>query len=144
MSSSRARCALLAAALLSGACNSTIIVRTDGPFIAENGISVPVPPPSLTAEPVQEVDIEGRLGRTVAPDTIVYLFEGTMEAGHFVFADEAGHFAFDGVALDLSDNCIELWYQEPGKDDASEHSFFVAEIAEDDQSVRTTQYGGGC
>lgn len=128
------------------ACNSTIITRTDGPFIDEHGISVPVPPPSLTAAPVQFVEISGSLGISMPKDmTRAYLFEGTSGRGYFVYPDDVGNFLFEGVELDLNDNCLEVWYEEPGEDGrSSEHSFFVASIAADDQSVLAMQWNGGC
>lgn len=137
----------LAAAVLGlGACNTTIIVRTDGPFIDETGISVPVPPPSLRAAPVQFVEITGNIGvAEPVAGTMVYLYEGTSARGYFVHAEDDGYFLFEGVELDLTDNCIEVWHEEPGVDGrSSAHSFFVAMIGEDDQSVFVDQYGGSC
>ena len=61
----------------------------DGPQIDERGISVPVPPPSLTAEPVQRVVIDGDLGIS------------NPEAGTRVFVfdlDGVGQGLFDEVA----------------------------------------------
>ncbi len=140
------RVLLVATLAAVSACNATIITRTDGPYIDENGISVPVPPPSLTAEPVQFVEIAGTLGITMPKDmTTAYLFEGTSGRGYFVYADDTGNFLFKGVQLDLNDNCLEVWYEEPGKDGrSSEHSFFVASIADDDVSVLAMQWNGGC
>jgi hypothetical protein len=138
---------VLAAALLGlAACNAVIVVSTDGPFIAETGISVPVPPPSLRAEPVQFVAVEGTIGiAEPVPGTMVYMYEGTSERGYFVRADEAGGFVFEGVELDLTDNCVEVWHEEPGAyGKKSSHSYFVAAIAEDDQTVIVEQYGGSC
>lgn len=140
------RVLLVASLVAATACNATIITRTDGPFIGEKGISVPVPPPSLTAAPVQFVEVAGSLGvSSVPPMTITFLYESTSARGYFVYADEAGNFLFEGVELDLNDNCLEVWFEEPGPEGKkSEHSFFVASIGEDDQSVVTAQIGGGC
>lgn len=138
---------VLAAALLGlGACNSVVLVSTDGPYIDETGISVPVPPPSLRAAPVQFVEIHGTVGvAQPLPGTMVYMYEGTSKRGYFVFADDAGDFVFQGVELDLTDNCVEVWHEEPGAyGNKSAHSFFVAAIGEDDQSVIVDQYGGSC
>ncbi len=139
--------ALLAGTLTAlAACNSTIITRTDGPYIDERGISVPVPPPSLTAEPKQFVEVRGTLGiNTPKAMTRAFLFEGTSARGYFVYADDVGEFLFTGVELDLNDNCIEVWYEEPGAEGRkSEHSLFIATIDADDQSVLTMQVASGC
>lgn len=137
---------LCVAAIAAGACNSTLIVRTDGPYIEETGISVPVPPPSLRAAPMQLVDIEGSLEiGAPQPRTTVFLYEGGSARGYFQYAEDDGSFRFTSVELDLTDNCIEVWYEEPGAEGRhSEHSFFTATIAEDDQSVITKQLMGGC
>lgn len=138
---------LLAGTLLAlAACNATIITRTDGPFIDEHGISVPVPPPSLTAAPVQFVEVTGTLGVS-APKamTQAFLFEGTTGRGYFVYAESNGAFLFKGVEMDLTDNCVEIWFEEPGTEGRkSEHSFFVADIDADDQTVVTMQIASGC
>ena len=144
MIAARAVLALALAGL--SACNSTLIVRTDGPYIGEHGISVPVPPPSLTAAPVQQVEIEGDLKiGTPEPRTRVFLYDGASERGYFVHAGDDGGFLFSDVELDLHDNCLEVWYEEPGPYGlTSVHSFFVAYIDEDDQSVVTDQLFAGC
>lgn len=140
-----ARTALVVALAALSACNSTLIVHTDGPYIAENGISVPVPPPSFAAAPVQFVEVAGELGSPPEPKTKVFLFEGVTQRGYFVHADDDGAFQFTGVELDLTDNCVELWYEEPGPyGQASVHSFFVAGIGPDDRSVVTDQLMAGC
>lgn len=129
-------------------CNSVLLGSgyDDGPQIADNGISVPVPPPSLRAAPVQEVDIEGELDdRTPEPKTEVHLWETTSEQGFFGLANADGTFRFEGVELDLTDNCIEVWAEEPGAyGHMTIHSFFHAYIGEDDQSVVTEQFFSGC
>lgn len=99
------------------------------------GISIPIPPPSLSAEPVQRVDIAG-MAKDVEPDTVVYLYEHGSDRGYFVRADEVGDFLFVDVGLDLTNNCLQLWYAEPGVDGAeSAYGIFVLMIGEDDQSV---------
>ncbi|MBK8264139.1 MAG: hypothetical protein IPK80_22725 [Nannocystis sp.] len=111
-----------------------------------HGISVPIPPPSLTAEPVQEVEIEGSLTlQSPTPETLVYLYEKGTDRGHFVFADESGAFRFVDVALDLTNNCMQVWYEEPGEEgEKSPNAYFVASIAADDQSVAVTERKTGC
>lgn len=122
----------------------------DGPQIGERGISVPVPPPSLTAAPKQTVEVEGELRETMPPaNTIVrldvYDLAGDLQGGHNVLVDADGTFRFadeNAVDLDLTDNCLEVWSE--GSDGESMHSFFVASIADDDQSVVTEQFFSGC
>jgi len=129
------------------ACNShTIVGFDDGPQITEKGISVPVPPPSLTLSPVQQVDIEGELGtNSPEPGTLVYLQNAYSDLGAFVVAQPDGGFLFEGVEIDLTENCLELWSEEPGPyGEMSVHSFFRAQIGDDDQSIVTVQFFGGC
>lgn len=122
----------------------------DGPQIGEHGISVPVPPPSLTAAPVQKVDVEGDLNDPEPqPDALVYLWvytkNGEFLKGYTVPAEPDGTFVFvDDIELDLTDNCIEVWFEGKGFGEESMHSFFHAKIADDDQSVRTEQFFSGC
>lgn len=127
-------------------CNSHVLTGPDaGPQIAENGISVPIPPPSLKLAPVQRVDIEGELGSTSEPKGgTVYLREVRRGLpGQFVAPELDGSFFFEGVELDLTDNCIEIW-SEDADAMASVHSFYTASIADDDQSVITEQLFNGC
>ncbi|MEZ4450618.1 MAG: hypothetical protein R3B09_14145 [Nannocystaceae bacterium] len=106
------------------------------------GISVPIPPPSLRAEPVQRVDVEG-LAKDVVPDTVVYLYELRSERGYFVPVDDDGAYVIPDVELDLTHNCLQLWYAEPGLDGTeSAYGIFVLTIGEDDQSVEIDERGG--
>jgi hypothetical protein len=55
-----ARLALVLGVVFGTGCNDHPLGGYDnGPQIGERGISVPVPPPSLTLAPVQTVDVEG-------------------------------------------------------------------------------------
>ncbi len=118
----------------------------DGPQIDEHGISVPVPPPSLKAAPVQEVDIVGVIGFTdPEPGTIVRLQNPFDPTGYLVEVNPDGTFLFSGIEIDLTKNCLELWSEEAGPNgEMSVHSYFRASIEADDQSVLTTQYFNGC
>jgi len=120
----------------------------DGPQIGEHGISVPIPPPSLRAAPVQRVEIEGELGVSdPKAGTRVFVLD-VGGAGAFVFPDADGDFRFEGmnaVEIDLTKNCLEVWSEEPGSDgQMSVHSFFRVRIDEDDQSLLTEQFFSGC
>lgn len=146
LSSLSVRSVLLAMSLVLGTgCNSHPLLSPDaGPQIAKRGISVPVPPPSLKLMPVQRVDIEGELGMgAVEPDTRVFLNETRRGLpGQFVFPD-GDSFFFEGVEVDLTNNCIEVWTEDAAAE-ASVHSFYVASIDADDQSVITEQLFNGC
>jgi hypothetical protein len=150
MPSTAARLATVACLLhlsLGTACNAhPLHGYDDGPQITEKGISVPVPPPSLKAAPIQHVDIEGELGSgDPEPGTVVYLQNPYSDLGAFVVADPDGTFLFEGVEVDLTQNCLEVWSEEPGPyGEMSVHSFFRAYIGDDDQSIVTVQYFDGC
>ena len=142
-----ARTALLALSLVYGTgCNSHLITNPDaGPQIGDRGISVPVPPPSLKLMPVQLVDIEGDLGAMdVEPGTRVFLQEtqGGLD-GRVDTPEDDGSFFFEGVEIDLTDNCIDVW-SEDADGNSSVHSFYRASIDVDDQSVLTVQLFYGC
>lgn len=142
------RPALVLALAFGTACTDHLPVSPDdGPQILASGISVPVPPPSLLAAPLQAVDIDGELGDSaVADGTQVFLRDAIQgDPGYFIVAEPDGSFHFKGVLLDLSNNCIEIWSEEPGPDGAqSMTSFYRAKIAEDDQSVIAEQFFSGC
>lgn len=133
---------LLALAALVG-CNE--VVFPDAPPDL-HGISVPIPPPSLTAAPIQHVDVEGALASDMpTPGTLVYLYENRTSRGYFVVADDAGVFVLRDVLLDLTDNCMEVWSKEPGAEgQESQHTAFKASIAADDQSVDVEEWKSGC
>ncbi len=111
-----------------------------------HGISVPIPPPSLSAEPVQDVDIDGNTNlETPVPQTLIYLYEHRSDRGYFVFADDAGEFSFTEVELDLTNNCMQVWFEEPGEDGrTSEDGFYRANIADDDQTIDLEELKLGC
>lgn len=123
----------------------------DGPQIGENGISVPVPPPSLTDAPRQTVEIEGELRDTMpAPDTLVQLYiynkAGDWESARTAKANPDGTFLFadmNAAELDLTNNCLEI-FSESNEDGMGSPSFYVASIAEDDQTIITIQFFSGC
>jgi hypothetical protein len=139
--------ALLAMSLVFGTgCNSHPVGGPDdGPQISQRGISVPVPPPSLTLMPVQRVDIEGEIdGNAEVEGTRVFLRETRRGVqGQYVLPEPDRTFFFEGVEVDLTDNCIEVWTEDT-EAKSSLHSFFIASIDVDDQSVVTVQLLGGC
>ncbi|GEM_PF-2293971 len=108
-------------------------------FLAERGISVPLPPPSLTDAPVQEVDVEGKISpaRMFRAGTVVFLHDVRGTAKHIVELTNDDSFSFQHVRIDLSDNCLEMWVHEAWPDGStSEYARYEAIIASDDQSVR--------
>jgi hypothetical protein len=84
----------------------------------ERGISVPVPPPSLTAAPVQRVDIEGELGYDMSPGRGHHRVLAGDERGlpgPSSRPEDDGSFLIRGhecVEIDLTDNCIEVWSED--------------------------------
>ncbi|WAS89616.1 hypothetical protein [Nannocystis punicea] len=140
------RAILVAALVVLSACNTHLPTRTDRPFTGQFGISVPVPPPSLKAAPVQYVDIQGNLdAEEPTADTRVFMYDRSGARGFFVYADQYGEFGFDAVKLDLTDNCLEVWFEEPGpKGQVSQHRFYVADIDEDDKTVVTMEQIDEC
>ncbi|MBZ5710262.1 hypothetical protein [Nannocystis pusilla] len=140
------RAILVAALAVLSACNTHLVGRTDSPFTGQFGISVPVPPPSLKAAPVQYFDVQGNLDvEDPVVDTRVFLYDRSSGRGFFVYADQYGEFEFSAVKLDLTDNCLEVWSEEPGPDgQASRHTFYVADIDADDKTVVTMELAEEC
>ena len=138
--------ALLLSLVFGTGCNSHLTTNPDaGPQIGDRGISVPVPPPSLKLAPVQQVDIEGEIGATAGGQGTVVFLQETVRGlpGLFVAPEDDGSFLFEGVELDLTDNCIEVW-TEDSEGQSSVVSFYRASIDDDDQSVLTEQLFNGC
>ncbi len=141
----RALCVLSLAALGASACavhdaepafRATVLI--DG-----RGISIPLPPPSLTAEPQQEVELEGEvIGLDEDGDgLVVRVLEdiGGTDKDVPLAADDST-FVVQGVNLDLTDNCLEVWLE--GDDGRQgEHRFYQAVIDESDESVSIVE---GC
>ena len=141
-----ARSALLTSLVLGTGCNSHLLTSPDaGPQIGDRGISVPVPPPSLKLMPVQLVDIEGEIGAMAGEPGVRVFLQETQRGlpGQFVFLEDDGSFFFEGVEVDLTDNCIEVW-SEDAEGQSSVRSFYRASIDVDDQSVLTEQLFNGC
>jgi len=102
--------------------------------IGDRGISVPLPPPSLTAEPVQDVDVEAHAvgDDPVLAGTMVHV-EDVMGEGvaELELAADVEQFVVEELRVDLRANCLELWLVAPdGRE--SEHVLVHAEIVADD------------
>ena len=117
---SAAKCGLLAGLLLlTGACNQvSFLVPAPNP----RGVTIPVPPPSFTSEPVQSFDIEGELANSAMDDGIrISLFEETSQKGYFTYT-AGGSWLLADVEVDTSDNCLSVWSSDfEGQDSVREY-----------------------
>ncbi len=131
-----------AVSVVSG-CNAVITTAAHtSPMPLINGISIPVPPPSLQLEPRQAVDVDGTLDEQDLGVT-VYLYEHVSERGYFVESTDSGDFMISAVDIDLTDNCIEV-YTQKSEADPSVGVFYRAGIAADDQSVEVEMLNEPC
>jgi hypothetical protein len=81
-------------------------------LIGDRGISIPLPPPSLVDAPEQEVDVEGEvLGVHEHVDGLVVRIVDHAGGAELdvPLVDGSTAFHAEGLAIDLSDNCLELW-----------------------------------
>jgi len=105
--------------------------------VAEHGISVPLPPPSVLDAPIR---IEGGLeGEDEAPEgTRVFARELVGEAEAEAPLDASSQaFAIEGLRLDLTNNCIELWARTP-EGASTEPTLVSVSLDEDEDRVVTT------
>ena len=110
-------------------------------FIGDRGISVPLPPPSLTAEPEQEVEVEADAvgDDPVLAGTVVHV-EDVMGEGfaELELAADTETFVVEGLVVDLRANCLELWLVAPdGRE--SQHALVHAVIVPDDDDEDTLE-----
>jgi hypothetical protein len=81
-------------------------------LIDDRGISIPLPPPSLVDEPEQDVDVDGEvIGLPDDPTGLMVRIVDSAGGAELdvPLADGSATFHGEGLAIDLSDNCIELW-----------------------------------
>jgi hypothetical protein len=112
-------------------------------LIDDRGISIPLPPPSLTDEPEQEVDVDGEvIGLPEGPTSlVVHIVDGVGGAELDVpLAEGAATFHGEGLAIDLSNNCIELWLEDADGHEG-EHAQYHAVIDASGQSIEVAE---GC
>lgn len=106
-------------------------------FIDDRGISVPLPPPSLTAAPVQEVEVEGEIGDADAIETGAVVHAREVNTGVEVVveleADASGFVA--SLELDLSDSCLELWVEQPNGRDGAPRTYSTSITVDDEIEV---------
>ncbi len=81
-------------------------------LIDDRGISIPLPPPSLVDEPEQEVDVAGEVIGLANGGADLRVHVADRMGGAEIDAGlvEGSHtFHAQGLAIDLSNNCLELW-----------------------------------
>ncbi|MCH9687920.1 MAG: hypothetical protein K0V04_41200 [Deltaproteobacteria bacterium] len=126
-------CALLAGCVQH---DPTPVFRA-GVFIDDRGISIPLPPPSLTDDPEQEVDIDGNIigldDLAAGLSAVVVDNVGGAEAEVLV-VEGAATFHLEGLAIDLTNNCLELWLQ-TGEGQHGEHHTYTAVIDDTGEGV---------
>ena len=111
-----------------------------GVFIDDRGISVPLPPPSLFEAPKQSVDVDVEVdGEDLPVGTELTLLDNEGEAERTIVLDDESSVILEGLEIDLTANCLELWLTDGDRE--SEHVLFQATIGDDDQTVETQQ---GC
>jgi hypothetical protein len=151
---------LLAFFATAGACavheaRPTVLYRIG---IGDRGITLPLPPPSLTGAPVQPLQVSGELAIASAdrnedadapaptPSAVVVyerssdrLVRAQPQAG------PSGSWSFVGElpAVDLRDHCFELWIEDAAGDVISDLAYAQAVIEPDDRSIRTVSACGG-
>ncbi len=109
------------------------------------GISIPIPPPSLTSAPVQDVDLFGDItGEPAGARVILHELRGDLEYSSDIAED--GRFDFAAVTVDLTNNCFAVFVEveEDGELLTGEAMYYTAEIAEDDQSAELVEAPEGC
>lgn len=111
-----------------------------GVFIDGRGISVPLPPPSLFEAPKQSVDVDVEVdGEDLPGGTELTIVDNEGDAERTVVLDDEASVTLEGLEIDLTSNCLELWLTDGDRE--SDHALFQATIGEDDQTVETQQ---GC
>lgn len=112
-------------------------------FLGDRGISIPLPPPSLVDEPEQEVDVEGEvLGLHEQADGLVVRIVDQAGGAELEapLVEGSSSFRAEGLPIDLSDNCIELWLVDAdGRE--GERAQYQALIDESGQSIEVSE---GC
>ena len=112
-------------------------------LVGDRGISIPLPPPSLVDEPEQDVDVEGEvIGLGDEIDGLVVRIVDHAGGAELDVQLVEGSNAFrgEGLSIDLSDNCIELWLVDAeGRE--GERAQYQAVIDASGQSIEVSE---GC
>ena len=111
-------------------------------LIDDRGISIPLPPPSLVDEPEQDVDVEGEvIGLAESRGLVVRIVDHAGGAELDVpLAEGSNAFRGEGLAIDLSDNCLELWLVD-GEGREGDRAQYQALIDASGQSIEVVE---GC
>jgi hypothetical protein len=109
---------LLAGVVLASACaqHHAAAAFRRSVFIGDRGISVPLPPPSFVDASEQDVDVEGEVvgDDPVLAGTLVHVEDLHGDGvGEVELAAGATSFTIEGVGIDLTANCLELWLVAP-------------------------------
>jgi hypothetical protein len=136
--------ALVAFSMTAAACavHEPVPVFRSGVFVSDRGISVPLPPPSLTSNPKQKVDVEGSVAGEdeVVDGTVLHVIDNRGDGDVSVELPAGAESFAVSVDIDVSDSCLEMWLVAPDGAE-SDRSLVSTQIAQDDQSVDTVQ---GC
>jgi hypothetical protein len=74
------------------------------------GITIPLPPPSIAAEMLVTIDVEGSIPLGFEGEgTKAFLYEKGTGRGYFVYAQDMTFTIYD-VLVDIDDNCLESWF----------------------------------
>ncbi len=74
------------------------------------GITIPLPPPSYTDEVMIRIDVEGNVPFGFdSPGSQAFLLEKVTDRGYFVDVEGISYTFFD-VLVDVTDNCLEVWF----------------------------------
>lgn len=118
--------------LVAGACNQVSFLV---PAPAPRGVTIPLPPPSLTAEPVVEVDIEGELANGAMDDGVrVSLYEQETDLGYFTYTVGGGWLIPD-VLVDTTNNCLSVWTTNDSEGHESVREYFKLQQRTGDECV---------
>lgn len=106
-------------------------------WIGDRGISIPLPPPSLFEAPTQDVDVQGEVmdsDELQAGATVHVSDLHGEDAVSVELAAGQDTFVAEGLRVDLTDNCLELWLED-AEGAQSERRQFTAEVNADGQTV---------
>lgn len=130
--------------LATGAACNEVSFLVQAPNV--RGITIPVPPPSFTGEPLQRVDIDGNLDlATPQTGTRVEIFEQVSGRGYYTFSVE-GLWVVPEVLVDVTDNCLVVSSTDDEGQISVRQNFkiFVAEADACDASCSEPDDTGAC
>jgi hypothetical protein len=102
------------------------------------GITIPLPPPSITEEMLVTIDVEGGIPLGFqGPGTRAFLYEKGTGRGYFVYAEQQS-FTINDVLVDIEDNCLESWFIDGIDDEESSVVNYKAVLAEGEACLETS------